>query len=117
MDQRAQLKKLLNEHWKLRCDLAGNQSVEDIVGAVDDGRPLENLFQRVQGGADFDLLQTLKILAEAATLVKVCVDTFIAMCSRSDRKPTAIELDKEIRATLVLDRVKEPSVTSKLESI
>jgi hypothetical protein len=112
-----QLEALLNEYWKLRCDVAGKQSVKDIVVAVHEGRSLDNLFQRFHGGADFDLLQTLKTLAEAATLLKTCLDVYKTIRSKSRRKPTATELDKEVRATMVFDRVKEPAVTDKFGSI
>src|SRR5436309_1330538 len=98
IDQRNQLKALLNKHWKLRSDLVGNQSVEDLITAVQAGYPPDAIFRRTEGGTDFDMYHALQILVEAATLLKSSIDIYNALALKLKRKPTPTELENEVKA-------------------
>jgi|ERR1700694_2464782 hypothetical protein len=116
-DQKDQLTTLLYKHWKLRCDVVGKQSVEDLATAIQEGHSPDDIFKRIEGGRDFDITFTLKVLVEAATLVKVSIEIYKALHSTLGRKPTSSELENEVKAAGVLDRVTQAAVKDKLPTV
>src|SRR4051812_43544471 len=113
-DQRDQLTTLLCKHWKLRCDVVGKQSVKDLATAIQEGHSPDAIFKRIEGGRDFDIAFTLKVLVEAATLVKTSIDVYKALHSTLGRKPTSSEVENGIQAAGILARVSQPIVKDKL---
>ncbi len=101
------IKQLLNRHWKLRYELVGEQSVNDLVRAIEEGRSSDELFQRFEGGADFDLSQALQVLSLAATFLKTCIEVYNLLRSKKGKKPTVAELEAEVRTTTNFDRIKQ----------
>lgn len=115
--QEGQIKELLIRHWKLRYDMVGEQSVDDLVRALEQGHPEGELFQRFEGGADFDLSQAFKTLVEAATFLKTCIEIYKLIRAKKGGKPTVGELEKEVRATKTFDRVKSRLTKKKFHAI
>jgi len=116
-DQRDQLTTLLYKHWKVRCDVVGKQSVEDLATAIQEGHPPDTIFKRIEGGRDFDMAFTLQVLVQAATLVKASIDIYKALHSKLGRKPTSSELENEVKAAGVLDSVSQETVKDKLPTV
>jgi len=115
--QRDQLTTLLCKHWKLRCDVIGKQSVKDLATAIQEGHSPDTIFKPIEGGRDFDMAFTLKVLVEAATLLKTSLEIYKALHSNLGRRPTTNELEKEIEAAGVPDRVTQTAVKDKLPAV
>ena len=116
-DQKDQLTTLLYKHWKLRCDVVGKQTVEDLATAIQEGHSPDDIFKKIEGGRDFDMAFTLQVLVQAATLVKASIEIYNALRSRFGRKPTSSEVENEVKAAGVLDRVTQAAVKDKLPTV
>jgi|GEM_PF-6402128 len=112
-DSHALIKELLNKHWALRCELVGKQSVEDVINAAENDYEANAIFKKTEGGADFDMAQALKTIAEAAVLTKTCIEIYKLRKGRW----TLAELEKDIRSTGVLERITKTVVSEKFAAI
>ena len=116
-DQKDQLTTLLCKHWKLRCDVVGKQTVEDLATAIQEDQSHDTIFTRIKGGRDFDMFFTLQVLVQAATLVKASIDIYKVLQSNLGRKPTSSEVENEVKSAGVLDRVTQAIVKDKLSAV
>lgn len=116
-DQRDLIRVLLNKHWRVRAEVVGKQSVEDLLAAVEEGTPPDEIFRSTEGGRSFDMLQTLQVLAQAAILLKACVEIFNLLRTALGRKPTAAELEEEVKAKGALNQVTDEGVKGMVPAI
>jgi len=116
-DQKDQIRVLLNKHWRVRAEVVGKQSVEDLVTAVEDGTPPDAIFKSTEGGRSFDMLQTLQVLAQAVILLKGCLEVFNLLRATLGRKPTSAELEEGVKEKGVLNQVSDEGVRGKVPAI
>ena len=117
MNADVEIKKLLRRHWALRFDMVGEQSVDDLIQAIVRDHPEDTLFRRIEGGADFDLQQSLEILVEAATFLKTAIEIYTLLSGKLERKPTAEELQRQVETSKYFERVKKTLTADKIATI
>lgn len=111
------LLELLRKHWPVRCDVVGERSLRDVVEAIQEGKPVDDLFARAEGGRDFDMLTTLQVLAQAAILIKACVEIYKLLRENFGRKPTKVEIAEELKSSPVLSQLTDDDVIAKIGAV
>ena len=119
-DEKIEIGAFLKRHWSSRCELVGDQSLDDLVNAVCGGQSTDNVFKPIQGGADFDFGQSLQVLTQAVILVKACIEiykTWDEVSLKKAEKPSPDRLAEEVKATGAFKQVTDPTVAGKLKLV
>lgn len=114
VDSSETIRSLLQAQWPEECEIVDRLTVDRIVTAALDNQSFDDAFRSIHGGADWDAIEVIKFLVQAATFIKTSLEVWKLLLAQLGRKPSK----KEFTDAMAKAKAQAPeAVQGKLDSI